>query len=178
MIWTGLTNISSMVLGAINTLIFQLFLIVVAIILLGMYSITMAQVMWAQIALALLLILGPMFIPFLLIEPLSFLFWGWFRALWTYSLYGALAAAIMRVFLGVSLGYINSIMAAGPGADDFWQAVAWSVALFPLMIAALIAAFGVGSLASQLVSGGGAGGGGMMAGAAAVARKVATKGAA
>ena len=55
MIWTGLTNISSMVLGAINTLIFQLFLIVVAIILLGMYSTTMAQVMWAQIALALLL---------------------------------------------------------------------------------------------------------------------------
>ena len=176
MIWTGLTNISSMVLGAINTLIFQLFLIVVAIILLGMYSITMAQVMWAQIALALLLILGPMFIPFLLIEPLSFLFWGWFKALWTYSLYGALAAAIMRVFLGVSLGYINAIMASGPGADDFWQAVAWSVALFPLMIAALIAAFGVGSLASQLVSGGGAGGGGMMSGAAAVARKVATKG--
>ena len=178
MVWTGLTNISSMVIGAINTLIFQIFLILMALILLGVYSITMAQVMWAQIALAILLILGPLFIPFLLIEPLSFLFWGWFKALWTYSLYGALAAAIMRVYMGISRGYINAIMGAGPGADDFWQAVAWTVALFPLLISASIAAFGVGSLATQLVSGGGGGGGGLGGGVAAVARKVSTKGAA
>ena len=177
MIWTGLTNISSIILGAINTLIFQVFLMLVALILLAIYSITMAQVMWAQIALAILMILGPLFIPFLVIEPLSFLFWGWFKALWTYSLYGALAAAIMRVFMGISRGYINAIMGAGPGADDFWQAVAWTVALLPLMVAALIAALGVGSLATQLVSGGGGGGGGM-GGIAAIAKKAATKGAA
>ena len=100
MIWTGLASIQSTVLGVINTLLFQVFLCIMALLLLALYAVTMAQVMWAQIALAMLLILGPMFIPFLLIEPLAFLFWGWFKALWTYSLYGAIAAAIMRVFPG------------------------------------------------------------------------------
>ena len=78
--------------------------------------------------------------------------------------------------MGISRGYINAIMGAGPGADDFWQAVAWTVALLPLMVAALIAALGVGTLATQLVSGGGGGGG--MGGIAAIAKKAATKGAA
>ena len=41
------------------------------------------QVIWAHIALAILTILGPIFIPFLVFEPLSFLFWGWFRAMIT-----------------------------------------------------------------------------------------------
>ena len=131
MIWTGLTNISSMVIGAINTLIFQVFLMLMALILLGVYSITMAQVMWAQIA------PGHSHDPGSALHSLpahrapQFPVLGWFKALWTYSLYGALAAAIMRVYMGISRGYINAIMGAGPGADDFWQAVAWTVALFP-----------------------------------------------
>ena len=87
----------------------------VALILLAIYSITMAQVMWAQIALAILMILGPLFIPFLVIEPLSFLFWGWFKALWTYSLYGALAAAIMRVFHGHQPGIHQRDHGGGTG---------------------------------------------------------------
>ena len=162
MIWTGLASIQSTVLGVINTLLFQVFLCIMALLLLALYAVTMAQVMWAQIALAMLLILGPMFIPFLLIEPLAFLFWGWFKALWTYSLYGAIAAAIMRVFLGVSLGYINVIMTTGSGANDFWEAVAWTIALLPLMVAGILSALMVGSLATQLVGGGGGGGGGLM----------------
>ena len=45
-------------------------------------------------------LLGPVFIAFLLFEPLSVLFWGWFRTLMVYTLYGVLPGAILRFFLG------------------------------------------------------------------------------
>ena len=73
-----------------------------------LYCLTYAQVLWAQLAIAILVFLGPLFIPWLLFEPLSFLFWGWFRSLLVFSLYGALAGAVLRVFMGVTLGYITS----------------------------------------------------------------------
>ena len=52
-----------------------------------LFAVTYAQVIWAQIALAILIILGPIFIPFLVFEPMAFLFWGWFKGMLTYSLY-------------------------------------------------------------------------------------------
>ena len=58
-----------------------------------LFAVTYAQVIWAQIALAILIILGPIFIPFLVFEPLSFLFWGWFKGMLTYSLYAVIAGA-------------------------------------------------------------------------------------
>ena len=99
--------------------------------------------------------------------------WDLIKALWTYSLYGAIAAAIMRVFLGVSLGYINVIMTTGSGANDFWEAVAWTIALLPLMVAGILSALMVGSLATQLVGGGG---GGLMGLAQSAPQAVASKG--
>ena len=53
---------------------FAMFVFVVLMLLL-LAAVTYAQVIWAQIALAILIILGPIFIPFLVFEPLSFLFW-------------------------------------------------------------------------------------------------------
>ena len=43
--------------------------------LLALFCITYAQVIWAQVAIAIAILLGPVFIAFLLFEPLSFLFW-------------------------------------------------------------------------------------------------------
>ena len=48
--------------------------IFMALMMLVLSAVTYAQVIWAQIALAILIILGPVFIPFLVFEPLSFLF--------------------------------------------------------------------------------------------------------
>ena len=63
-----------------------------------LFAVTYAQVIWAQIALAILIILGPIFIPFLVFEPLAFLFWGWFKGMLTYSLYAVIAGCVLRVF--------------------------------------------------------------------------------
>ena len=77
-------------------------------------AITYAQVIWAQIALAILIILGPIFIPFLVFDPLSFLFWGWFRAMITYSLYAVIAGAVLRVFSAVGIAFITSMGSCQP----------------------------------------------------------------
>ena len=82
----------------IVTLVVMLFMVLMLLLL---AAVTYAQVIWAQIALAILTILGPIFIPFLVFEPLSFLFWGWFRAMITYSLYAVIAGAVLRVFSAV-----------------------------------------------------------------------------
>ncbi len=68
------------------------------LLLIVLFAVTYAQVIWAQIALAILIILGPIFIPFLVFEPLSFLFWGWFKGMLTYSLYAVIAGCVLRVF--------------------------------------------------------------------------------
>ena len=117
-----------------------------------LYAVTYAQVIWAQIAIAILIFLGPIFIPWLLFEPLSFLFWGWFRSLITFSLYGALAGAVMRVFMGVGLGYVTTYSNAVVNFDLVTMA-GWVLIILPLFVAGILASLKVGALASMLVSG-------------------------
>ncbi len=42
-------------------------------------------------------LLGPIFIPFLVIEKLEFLFWGWFKAYLSFAFYKVVAAATMSI---------------------------------------------------------------------------------
>ena len=90
-------NVLGLVIGGIHALITAVsgfvMLAFVVLMLLLLAAVTYAQVIWAQIALAILIILGPVFIPFLVFDPLSFLFWGWFRAMVIYSLYAVMAGA-------------------------------------------------------------------------------------
>ena len=83
--------------------------IFMALMLLVLSAVTYAQVIWAQIAIAILIIVGPIFIPFLVFEPMAFLFWGWFRAMITYSLYAVIAGAVLRVFSAVGIAFITSM---------------------------------------------------------------------
>ena len=48
------------------------------------------------------------------------LFWGWFRTLMVYTLYGVVAGAILRVFMGVGMGYVTTYTGAlmGTGSSD------------------------------------------------------------
>ena len=124
------------------------------------YAVTYAQVIWAQMAILILTFVGPMMIPWLVFEPMAFLFWGWFRSMITFALYGAIAGAIMRVFMSVSLGFLTTFISTAD-VDDPVQMVSWLLILLPLMVAGVIASLKVGELAGMLVSGGGGGGAGM-----------------
>ncbi len=133
--------------------------------LVALFCLTYAQVIWAQVAVAIVILLGPVFIPWLLFEPLAFLFWGWFRTLMVYTLYGAVAGAILRVFMGVGLGYITTYTGAlmGTGPADAAELGRWLVVLMPLVISGLMAGMKVGELATMLVSGSGSVGSGFLA---------------
>ena len=133
--------------------------------LLALFCITYAQVIWAQVAIAIAILLGPVFIAFLLFEPLSFLFWGWFRTLLVYTLYGVVAGAVLRVFMGVGLGYITTYAEAlmGTGTADAGELFLWAVVMMPLVVSGLWAGLKVGELASMLVSGSGSAGSGFVA---------------
>ena len=131
-ILNGFTNLSYLFMAFLHTVIFELFLLLILLCLVVIYAVSMGQVIWAQLALGVLLILGPLFIPFLLVEPLAFLFWGWFKGMFTYTLYGAIAAALMRVFLAASMGWIEAIMNGPPPGNSFWwHSSAWFLSVVP-----------------------------------------------
>ena len=152
--------------GALGVAILAIFMGFVSLLLV---VISFAQVIWAKFAVALLIALGPVFVPFLLFDPLAFLFWGWFRSLITYSLYSAVAACVVRVFLAAvraaSQGMWDAIT---PDLAAIGGGVMWMVSYFALAVAGLLAVFKIPDLASGLVSGN-AGGGGMLGALAAAA---------
>ena len=147
-----------------------------ALMMLVLSAVTYAQVIWAQIALAILIILGPVFIPFLVFEPLSFLFWGWFRAMITYSLYAVIAGAVLRVFSAVGIAFITSMGTANLNINSFMEVTLWMLAVVPFFIAGMLASLKIGELASMLVTGGGAGGSGLMGMASTAAMAAASGG--
>ena len=145
LITSGGAAIATLLMGTIMMLFTMAMLIL-------LYCITYAQVLWAQLAIAILVFLGPLFIPWLLFEPLSFLFWGWFRSLLVFSLYGALAGAVMRVFLGVTLGYVTTFSNQVISFDIVTMG-GWLLVILSLFVAGILASLKVGELASMLVTG-------------------------
>ena len=145
----------------------------------ALWIIVTAQVLWATVAMTIAIMLGPLFIPFLIFEPVAFLFWGWLKTMITYSLYGAVAGAILRVFMGLGYGYIAAVLDPTFTLGDIGNTVLWMAAISLLMIAGILAAFKVGEISALLVSGSGSTGAGLMstvatvvtAGKAAIAAK-------
>ena len=148
-IWDLITAGGAALMTLFSATLMMLFAMIMLVLL---YCITYAQVLWAQMAIAILVFLGPLFIPWLLFEPMSFLFWGWFRSLIVFSLYGALAGAVMRVFMGVALGYVttysNQVI-----SFDITVMGGWVLIILPLFVAGILASLKVGELASMLVTG-------------------------
>ena len=140
----------------IATLIGGWFLIMVLLMLILMFAVLYAQIIWAQIALAICVLLGPILIPWLVFPPMSFLFWGWLRAMLTYTFYGIVAGAIFNVFLNVGLGFLNRLVATALTFQDLSGMFGWLIILMPLVISGWLAAIKVGELSQLLLSGAGA----------------------
>ena len=167
-----LTGGAHAVLTFIAGAVIMLFVVLCLVVL---FAITYAQVIWAQIALAILTLLGPVFIPWLVFQPMSFLFWGWFRAMITYSLYAVIAGVVMRVFTGVGLGYVTSLGTAQLNWQSMGDLGLWLLSVLPLFVAGILSSLKVGALASMLVTSAGAAGSGLM-GAVGTAGTVAASG--
>ena len=130
-------------------------------------------IIFSQLAISLITLLGPLFIPWLVFPHMSFLFWSWFRMLITYSLYAAIAAGVFRItiqlIMAVGTAYqeranVDSIAAAlqqltsitGTGITEF---IVWSITFILALLTALLATFKIPELAGGLVTGAAPGGG-------------------
>ncbi len=134
--------------------------VAMAVISLLLLVIGYAQVIWAQFALGVAIALGPIFIPWLLFEPLAFLFWGWLRTLISYSMYSAVAACVIRVFFAAVRAASDGIWESlTPDLEALGAALMWIVSYLCLALAGILAAFKIPELASSLVSGSVSGGG-------------------
>ncbi len=123
-----------------------------------------AQVLFAQVAIAICVVLGPVLIPWILLQPMAFLFWGWFRVLLTYGLYAAVSAAVFRVMLALLQGttdrVLNAIdvgalvsMSTAERSAAGAEANTWLLVLLACSLAAIVSFLKIPALAAGLVSG-------------------------
>lgn len=136
-------------------------------------ALALAQIIFANIAIAVLVTLGPLFIPFMVVPKLDFLFWGWFKAMLQYSLYGAIAAIMIGIWTRVIMSFARGLSAADFDAQSVTVATGvWLVPVFGVIVCAIVSILKIGDLAGMIV-GAGSDGGGFIGGAFLASRIVA-----
>ncbi len=122
-----------------------------------------AQYVWGFFTLAVLTVLGPLFIPFMLISQLDFLFMGWVKGMINgviYMLTGAALYAVTAMLLVAPLQRMTqaAVFASPTDPGGFLDAAVLMVQLFaeyiPLVVMSLFAALKVNALSSMIVAGG------------------------
>ena len=119
-----------------------------------------AQYVWGFFTLTVLTMLGPLFIPFMMVKQLDFLFWGWLKALLNGVIYMLTAAALYAATAMVMISPLER-MAQVLIPDDTGSFLGSIEVLFrlcveyvPLVIMSLFAALKVNALSSMIMSGG------------------------
>lgn len=84
--------------------------VVIQVLIATFSAVVTAIVAYGAIASAVIGLLGPIFIPFLVFEKLEFLFWGWLRAFIGFSFYKVLAAAVLSVLAHLLSQYYTEIV--------------------------------------------------------------------
>ena len=181
---TGSGNLLAVIISGGSRLLVVPILAASALLTLFTVLVGYCYILFAQIAISILTLFGPLFIPFLVFGPLSFLFWSWFRMLITYSLYAAVAAAVFRVMMQLIMtmgdvvaeaANIDEIIAdledpATAGTSDIGGFLMWSITYVLALLTSLLATFKIPEIAGGLVSGaapsGGIAGAAITAGAA------------
>ena len=161
--WTSmLTGLPGLLDAAFDLVVTVGVMLLLGVGMLFVWALGQAQVMWSQIALSMALMLGPIFIPWIMVPPLAWLFWGWFRTVLIYSLYAAVASTVFRVMtelgVGVVRAWTESVTADGvdwTGATGLLGAAAQTMVTVPYIVGAGLAASKVGELTQLLVLGGG-----------------------
>ena len=129
-----------------------------------------AQYVWGYFTLIVLTVLGPVFIPFMMVAQLGFLFWGWFKALingFVYMLTASAMYASVAMLLVAPLQRIAEAPLPGDpgsilGVRDLFMRL-W-VEYLPMVIMSLFAALKVNAVSGMIVAGGTAPGSGLGSG--------------
>ena len=96
---------------AIFTAPYTLIVYVLVQLLLGLLAaLTTAVLAYGAIGANVVGLLGPVFIPFLVLKQLDWLFWGWFKAFLSFSFYKVVAAATMTVVSNIYMSYYANLV--------------------------------------------------------------------
>ncbi len=118
-----------------------------------------AQYLWGFFGLAICSLIGPIFIPFVLVQQLDFLFWGWFRAMLQCAVYMLMSAALYAVTATILLAPVRRLSTMPLPAEEggLVGVVEFGVRLaleyVPLVILSIFGALKVGSLSAGIMAG-------------------------
>lgn len=79
--------------------------VVLYVVLATIQAVVLMIIGFGLIAEAVLLLVGPIFIPFFIVPKMDWLFWGWFKAFLQYSFYQVIASAFVYIFAKLLLGF-------------------------------------------------------------------------
>ena len=71
-------------------------------------AVTLFVVMYGYVATAVILLLGPVFIPLKILPQMEWMFWGWLRAFLQYAFYQLVATAYVFVFGQFLMGILGA----------------------------------------------------------------------
>jgi hypothetical protein len=120
-------------------------------------AIVSAIVAYGAIAATIIGVLGPIFIPFLVVDKLDWLFWGWLKAYLGFSFYKVVAAATMNVLSHVLTNYYIQL---GQSVSDPSTIVQTLPLLVLLVLVNIYILFMIPTMTHSLFTGGTGGHGG------------------
>jgi TrbL/VirB6 plasmid conjugal transfer protein len=90
--------------------------VIIQVLIATLTAVVSAIVAYGAVASAVIGLLGPIFIPFLVFDKLEFLFWGWLRAFIGFCFYKVLAAAVLSILGHLLAQYYSQLVAfSDPG---------------------------------------------------------------
>lgn len=120
-------------------------------------AIVSAIVAYGAIAATIIGVLGPIFIPFLVVDKLDWLFWGWLKAYLGFSFYKVVAAATLNVLSHVLTNYYIQL---GQSVSDPSTIVQTVPLLVLLVLVNIYILFKIPTMTHSLFTGGTGGHGG------------------
>jgi len=136
---------------------YALVYVVIQVLIATFSAVVSAIVAYGAIASAVVGLLGPIFIPFLVFDKLDFLFWGWLKAFIGFCFYKVLAAAVLSILAHLLAQYYTEIV----GFSDPGSMVQQLPLLILLVLVNIYVLFKIPALTMSIFSGsaGGHGGG-------------------
>ena len=144
--------------------------IIVIILLAAAQAIAIVVIAYGSIATAVCVLVGPIFVPFFIVPPLEWLFWGWLRCFLQYAFYEVIAAAVVYIIGNLIIGVLTL---QGTGNISTLQLIGWFPVLLITFVASIYVLLKVPALTNQIFSGtaGGSSAGILEAPATAVAKE-------
>lgn len=156
-IMNGLSSMSSFsFFHARDFLIYIIITILIALLELAMFIV----IGFGYLALGVVLVIGPILIPFMIVPKLDFLFWSWLKALIKYSFYPVIGNIVLLGICQIMLSILNTTL---PTSGQIVITVLQLPILIVVLAAGLYAIFKIPGLVQDIFAGTASSGGGLQA---------------